>query len=316
MTGNKDRCPTCGQKKIVLDAKIGELCCSHCGFVISENSVNIEAEWKSFSGDTRNTVRVGGPSSIVIHDMGLSTIIGVKNQDVKGKPISSVMKNSFNRLRRQSGRVQFGSSKDKNFAQAFKEMNNLKMKLAIPDSVIKTAAYRYRKAVEVGLTRGRTINAMVGACVYYACRNAEISRSLADVGKTIDISRKDLTKCYRRLLIEFEMSVPPPNPFISVSKIANVLGFSEKAKRKAMELLEKEKNVGGVEGRDPNGLAAAVLYIAGRKFNEIKSQKQVSEAAGVTQVTIRNRIQGLTNSSRQEYKMIMHVKKPNNIEVF
>ena len=313
MLGKNGHCPTCGQNKIIMDAKIGELYCTYCGFVISENSVDIDGEWRSSSGNTRNTARVGDPLSIVVHDMGLSTIIGKKNQDVKGKPISNMMKNSFNRLRRQSSQVQFRSSNDKNLAQAFREMNNLKMKLALPDIVIKTAAYRYRKAVEKGLIKGRTIKAMVGACVYLACRDVEISRSLSDVAKTIDVSRKDLSKCYRVLLVEFEISVPPPNPFISLSKIANILGLSEKAKRKAIELLEREKDEGGFEGRDPNGLAAAVLYVAGRKCDEIKSQKQVSLAAGVTQVTVRNRIQGLTESSLLEYRKMMQMRKTNYI---
>ncbi len=190
---------------------------------------------------------------------------------------------------------------DKNFVQAFADMNNLKIKLALSDSIIETAAYRYRKAVEKGLIRGRSIKGMVGACVYFACRDAEISRNLNSVAKTINISRKDLSKCYRTLLKEFEIVVPPPNPISSVSKIANIVCLSEKTKRKAIEFLEKEKTLGGFEGRDPNGLAGAVLYVIGVMHGEVKSQKQISLASGVTEVTIRNRIKGLNKSILKEY---------------
>lgn len=286
---------------VIVDEKIGESYCTHCGFVISENMVDTGAEWHSFSGDTRNQTRVGDRTSILIHDMGLSTMIGRTNQDVTGKPISHMMKNSFNRLRLENNRTQIRSSLDKNFVQAFADMNNLKIKLALSDSIIETAAYRYRKAVEKGLIRGRSIKGMVGACVYFACRDAEISRNLNSVAKTINISRKDLSKCYRTLLKEFEIVVPPPNPISSVSKIANIVGLSEKTKRKAIEFLEKEKTLGGFEGRDPNGLAGAVLYVIGVMHGEVKSQKQISLAAGVTEVTIRNRIKGLNKSILKEY---------------
>ena len=298
---HSNHCPSCGKNQIIVDERIGELCCTRCGFVISENMVDVGAEWHSFSEDTRNRTRVGNRTSILIHDMGLSTIIGKTNQDVTGKTISHKMKNSFNRLRLENNRTQISSSSDKNFVQAFADMNTLKIKLALSDSIIETAAYRYRKAVEKGIIRGRSIKGMVGACVYFACRDAEISRTLNDVAKAINFPKKDLSRCYRTLLKEFEIVMPPPNPINSVSKIVNIVGFSENTKRKEIEFLEKEKTIGGFEGRDPNGLAGAVLYVIGVIHNEIKSQKKISLAAGVTEVTIRNRIKGLNESILREY---------------
>ena len=52
-----DNCPTCGQNKIVIDDKIGESCCGHCGYVISENIIDRGAEWRSFAGDLENKSR-------------------------------------------------------------------------------------------------------------------------------------------------------------------------------------------------------------------------------------------------------------------
>ena len=48
-----------------------------------------------------------------------------------------------------------------------------------------------------------------------------------------------------------------------------------------------------VAGKDPMGLAAAALYLACVSNGEIRSQKDISLAAGVTEVTIRNRCVGL-----------------------
>jgi len=304
MTYHHDHCPSCGQNKVITDDKIGELHCTHCGYVISENIVDRGAEWRSFAGDVENKSRTGDKASLMINDMGLSTVIGKINKDGTGKPISNMMKNSFTRLRRENSRTHSQKSIDKNFIQAFSDMNNLKTKLALSDPIMEIAAYRYRKVVERGLTRGRTIKAMVGACVYFACRNAEIPRSLHDIAKTINMPRRDVTKCYRTLLKEFEIMVPPPNPISSVSKIGNAAGLSEKTKRKAMEILEKEQEAGGFAGKDPHAIAAAVLYVVSRRHGETKSQRQISEAAGVTEVTVRNRVQGLNKSILKEYSAI------------
>lgn len=100
----------------------------------------------------------------------------------------------------------------------------------------------------------------------------------------------------------------PPNPLNAVSRIANIVGLSEKTKRKAIGLLEKERVIDGFAGREPNGLVAAVLYIVAKIHNEAKSQEQISLAAGVTGVTLRNRIQGLSKSVLKEYLEIKELK--------
>ena len=46
-------------------------------------------------------------------------------------------------------------------------------------------------------------------------------------------------------------------------------------------------------GKLPMGLAATVLYISCLKNGENKTQKDIAEAAGVTEVTLRNRFNDL-----------------------
>ena len=67
----------------------------------------------------------------------------------------------------------------------------------------------------------------------------------------------------------------------------------KKTKRKAVEILRKAKKIGVVAGKDPTGLAAAALYLACITEGGNKTQKEISEASGVTEVTIRNRCAGL-----------------------
>ena len=60
-----------------------------------------------------------------------------------------------------------------------------------------------------------------------------------------------------------------------------------------MEILNKAKAQRVASGKDPMGLAAASLYIACLRNNEKKTQKDIAEAAGVTEVTVRNRYKNL-----------------------
>ena len=288
-----ERCPSCNKSTLVLDENSGELVCSTCGMVISENRESGGPEWRSFANDNGDKSRVGSGTSLTIHDMGLSTMIGSTNKDATGKPLSSTMKKSIDRLRTWNTRSQVKSSSDKNLRQALSEMDKLKDKLSLTDNVIEKAAYLYRKANERKLVKGRSIHGLVASCIYAACRDTETPRTLNDVADGINVRRKDVARCYRLIFRELDLKVPIADPVNGVSRIASEAGLGEKTKRKAIELLNKAKKIGMVAGKDPMGLAAAALYLACISDGGNTTQRNISDASGVTEVTIRNRCVGL-----------------------
>ena len=292
-TSTSPKCPSCLNVKIVTDQNTGELFCSKCGLVLTDKITDTGAEWRSFSSDEGNKARTGAGTSIRMHDMGLSTVIGAANKDSTGKPLSASVKSSIERLRTWDSRSQANSSADRNLRQALNEMDKLKDKLALNDVVIEKAAYIYRKAMERKLVRGRSIHGLVAACLYAACRNTETPRTLDDISHGINIRRKDVARCYRLLFRELELKMPVVDPVKGVARIASIAGLSEKCKRNAIVMLNKAKKVGAVAGKDPMGIAAAALYLSCISIGESKSQKEISQASGVTEVTIRNRCAGL-----------------------
>ncbi|MGH9988038.1 MAG: transcription initiation factor IIB, partial [Nitrososphaeraceae archaeon] len=92
---------------------------------------------------------------------------------------------------------------------------------------------------------------------------------------------------------ELDLKMPVVDPVKCVARIASKAGLSEKTKRKALEILKRAEEGKISAGKDPMGLAAAALYVACVMNGENKTQKDVAEAAGVTEVTIRNRYKGL-----------------------
>ena len=293
----KESCPRCAKGKLVTDNESGELFCSKCGYVITEKIEESGPEWRSFTQDDHgDRARAGAPTSLTMHDMGLATIINPVNKDASGRPLAASMKSTIERLRTWDSRSQVHEPVDRNFRQAFSELNRLKDKLAISDAVIEKAAYIYRKALEKGLVRGRSISALMASALYAACRDTATPRNLKDVEHAANIKRKDIARCYRLLVKELDLKMPVTDSVQCVSRIASKIGIAEKTKRHATNVLKQAKKNEVSAGKDPMGLAAAALYLACVKNNEDKTQRDIAEAANVTEVTIRNRYKGLKQS--------------------
>lgn len=288
------RCPRCGRGPLVVDTAGGELFCSSCGYVVMEKIEETGPEWRAFSKEEKDDrSRTGVPASLAMHDMGLATVIGVEDRDASGRSLPASMKAAIERLRTWDGRSQVHEPVDRNLRQAFSELDRLADKLNLSDAVIEKAAYIYRKALERGLVRGRSISALIAASLYAACRDTETPRTLKDVAAACNIKKKDIARCYRLLLRDMELKMPVVDPTKCVSRIASKAGLSEKTKRRALIILKRAEATRTSAGKDPMGLAAAALYVACVLEGESKTQKDVAEAAGVTEVTIRNRYKGL-----------------------
>jgi len=289
----KQSCSRCGKKALITDTETGEIFCGGCGFVLSERIENPGPERRSFADDRVSRERTGVGTSLAIHDKGLSTIINPTNKDATGKPLSNAMKNTLKRLRTWDSRSQ-NEPIDRNFRQAFNELYRLKDKLAISDSVVEKAAYIYRKALEKKLVRGRSISGMIGSALYAACREAGTPRTLKDIADATNVKKGDLAACYRLLVKELDLKMPVVDSVQNVARIASKIGLSEKTKRYAIEILRKAEETKISAGKNPMALAATALYISSRKLGMNHTQRDLAEAANITEVTIRNRYKGLS----------------------
>jgi len=288
----KQSCLRCGKTALITDAETGEIFCGGCGFVLSERIENSGPERRSFPGDSSSKGRTGDKVSLSRPDMGLATIIDPANRDATGKPLSSSMKKTLNRLRIWDGRSQ-NETIDRNYRLAFNELYRLKDKLSLSDSVVEKAAYIYRKALEKKLVRGRSISGMIGSALYAACREVETPRTLKDIAETMNIKKGDLAACYRLLVKELDLKMPVVDSVQNVARIASKIGLPEKTRRYAIEILRKAEEKRLSAGKNPMSLAATALYISCVKMGVRHTQRDLAEAANITEVTIRNRHRGL-----------------------
>lgn len=275
----------------ITDSESGELVCSGCGLVLSERAQESRAEWRNFPDSNR--VRTGAPASLALHDLGLATKIGRTNSDSDGHRLDATMEPLIQRLRTWDYRIQAGSATQRNLVQAFMELARVKDKLGLSDGVIEKTAYIYRKAQEKKLIRGRTTSSILAACIYMACREMEVSRTLRDISEATNVKRNAISASFRIVVNELDMKMPVVDPMKCIVKIANRLDMSEKSRRIAINTMNDITRKEISAGKVPMGLAATVLYLACQSNGENITQREIAEAAGVTGVTIRNRVRDL-----------------------
>jgi transcription initiation factor TFIIB len=109
------------------------------------------------------------------------------------------------------------------------------------------------------------------------------------------------------------MTDPPPPPLLQssspsssapltpaidqyIAKLVNIAKINTKVERLAIDIAHKTNNHLLADGKAPNGLAAAYIYLAAVLLGVHILQVDISNLAGITEVTIRNRCKDiLTN---------------------
>jgi transcription initiation factor TFIIB len=296
-------CSICGSNQIITDTESGETICSKCGQVLLDEILDTQSEPRNFpeSYGSNDGTRTGMLTSLARHDMGLSTIIGRTDRDASGQKLDPLMRSIMERLKTWDMRTQTHTPTDRNLKQAFFQLSVLKDKLGLSDTVVEKTAYIYRKAQQRMLIRGRTISGILSAAICISCRELGTPRTLKDISVGSNVRLKEVARSYRLLCFELDLKIPMVDPMKCVSRVANKSKLNEKTKRQAAEIMNnviRRETLSA--GKDPMGLAASVLYLASLNTGENITQANIADAAGVTEVTIRNRVKDLKKQLLQD----------------
>jgi transcription initiation factor TFIIB len=282
-------CPECGET-VRTDEARGETVCADCGLVVEEDEIDHGPEWRAFDSTERDQKsRVGAPTTKLLHDEGLSSVIDWQDRDAKGRTIDGSKRRKLQRLRTWDERFRSKSAQERNLKQALGEIDRMSSALGLPESVRETASVVYRRALEDDLLRGRSIEAMATASLYAAARQASVPRSLDEFEPVSRVGRKEFSRAYRYIVRELELAIEPANPLEYLPRFASDLDLGGETKTRARTLLEEGMERGVHSGKSPVGLAAAALYAASILEGEKVTQKEVCSVSDVSEVTVRNR---------------------------
>ena len=285
---SETKCTDCGSRNLSVDDVRGERVCDDCGLVIEETIADLGAEWRVYADGNDSGIRGGEKLTNLLHDKGLSTTIDWQNRDYSGKSITS-NRSQLHRMRKWQRRARISNSRERNLAVALAELARLGSQMSLPQSMVEAGADIYRMANERRLCRGRSIDAVVASSIYIACRLENMPRTLDEVAKQSRTGRKEIGRTARMMQRELKLRVKVSNPIDYNARFCSMLQLPPDVESKSQEMLEELIENEHTNGRGPVGLCAAAIYIASRLMGYPRTQREVSETAGITEVTVRHR---------------------------
>lgn len=297
-----EQCLSCGNPPIT-DNFTGEIVCGSCGIVLKERVETLSPEWRSLSpADDR--ARGGFPSSLLIHDTGLSTYIGTvaapapdqQAGDSENSSSGSVYVHRasrpipVNRLRKLNAMSVSSAPVSRNLKKATWEINRVCSSLGLAWQVAERSAYFYRKSLQKSLIKGRSISGFVAASIYLACKERMIPRTIDEVCRAAGVNRPFATHCYKILIGEMHIEPPITDPFRNIAKISAKAGVEERVSRRAREILSSVASHTAVTGKNPLVLAAAALYLATVEHRLNVTKTVIADAAEVSTISLRKRL--------------------------
>jgi transcription initiation factor TFIIB len=292
-------------------------------------------ESHSFDSEEKSkNTRASGYTSVSLHDYGLRTEIGIGSRDYSGKSINHQIAEQMNSMRKWHSRIRVASPKERRLSNVLSKINEICSIMSLSKTVMETAAMLYRNYETTSEAKGKSIACISAASIYLACKRCSIVRSLEEIVSAEGTSKGDksslklASKYYRMMVIEMGVftthnalddrsapSTPPhsqnPPPVTNhtpipvslsidqyIAKLSNMAKIDTKVERLAIDLARKTNSNLIADGKAPNGLAAAYIYLAALLLGINLLQMDISTLAGVTEVTIRNRCKDIMSSCK------------------
>jgi transcription initiation factor TFIIB len=292
------RCPECKSVDLTYDEQRGEIICNECGLIVEEKMVDTGQDAGGQFDKSDKKGRGGAPISMQKFDKGLTTNVGEISDIYK---LESGQTRKFLRLKKWQERV--STSIERNLRLAMAELRRVASFLNLPSVVRDEASRVYHFVLQRGLVRGRSMESVIAACIYAACRSYNIPRTLDEIAAASDVERKEIGRTYRFIVRKLKIKVTPSSPKDYISRFSSILHLSPKTQNEALKILKRADISELTSGRGPAGIAAAGLYVAALMNDEKKTQREVADVAGITEVTIRNRYKELIERLDLEEKL-------------
>jgi transcription initiation factor TFIIB len=151
----------------------------------------------------------------------------------------------------------------------------------------------FESSQEADLLQGRSIEGFAAAAVYAVCRTACVARTIDEVVADATATERELTAAYDAMNRELGLPTGPIDPAEYLARFASKLDVPTALERRARDLAGEATESGLAAGRDPSGVAAACLYTATREAGYDLTQRELSDVADVSAVTIRSSYQEL-----------------------
>ncbi|EDO36932.1 predicted protein [Nematostella vectensis] len=276
---------------LIEDYRAGDMICSECGLVVGDRVVDVGSEWRTFSNEkaTSDPSRVGAAQNPLLSGGDLSTLIEKPsggNADIEG----------FARTHNSRSGM---SGADRSLMNAFREISIMADRINLPRKIVDRANQLFKQVHEQKSLKGRSNDTIASACLYIACRQEGVPRTLKEICAIGKISKKEIGRCFKLILKHLETSVDLITSGDFMSRFCSNLTLPLSVQKAATYIARRAVELDLVAGRSPISIAAAAIYMASQASEEKRSQKEIGDIAGVADVTIRQSYRLLFPKARE-----------------
>ncbi|TKA63020.1 hypothetical protein B0A49_11424 [Cryomyces minteri] len=297
-------CPDCKEDppNLADEHASGDTVCDSCGLVLSGRVVDTRSEWRTFSNDDQGNddpSRVGDAANPLLNGSQLQTSISFGDGSARAKE-----------LHRAQNKATHDKS-TKTLLAAYKQIGALCDGYSMPHTVADTAKHLYKLTDDAKAFKGKSTDALIAGCIFIACRQNGVPRTFREVFELTKVSKKEIGKTFKALEKFFAAqnkekrgtavsaggmvlsndsytTTTSTNPGELCIRFCSILGLDQRCTMISQDLANQMATAGALAGRSPLSAAAACIYMASSLMGQPRTPKQISEAAKVSDSTIRN----------------------------
>ena len=278
----KDKIEKCcdNDKNYSYDEEI--IICNKCGKSI--NNIINSPEWRYYgSEDSKRSdpTRCGMPINPLLPKSSIGTSIN----------------NRGNYMDRISTRQRWNSMpyKERSKYKIFIDIETKCNTNNIPKIIIETSKSLYSVIAETKISRGQNRKGVIAACVFNACKECKVPRSIKEISKIFDIDSKVLTKGCKNYTEIIRLNKININRYQNldtiklgdfIDRFCYNLSINEEDTQIIKTVAEVSDDLHLTYDNTPPAMATGCIYLVS-KLKEINlSKKDISERCNISEVTI------------------------------
>jgi transcription initiation factor TFIIB len=145
------------------------------------------------------------------------------------------------------------------------------------------------------------MDGVTAACVYMACREHRVPRTLLEIAGGGRVGWKEIARTYRVLRHELQKQILPVQPLDYVERFCSALKLSATVAKRARLILTEPLILERLNTRNPAVVVAGAIYLAALAEGEERTQLDVAQTAGVSTVSMRNSSRAMDLDYRLEW---------------
>ena len=267
--------------RIIEDFSAGDLICETCGLVLGNRVVDTRSEWRTFANSddgSDDPSRVGDSGNPLLSTNSLeSTVISMSDGGTgRAKDLNKTQSRSIH------------NKAETNLLVVFKRIQTLGEAKDLPRVVTDSAKQLYKQAEEANLLKGKSLDAILAACIYIACMAQHVPRTFREICELMNVPKKEVGKCYKLLQKGIEKPAQQLSLDSFVFRFTSALDIGAEVRRNIVAVTNRVAQAGVLDGKSPISHVGACIYFVCLMSDVSLTARDIAMTVGCREATLKN----------------------------